>query len=101
MTTAVIFVPAVGHIIQQADWCFTHAKEKGYKVEGFVPGNWRAACDLMFRTAAGVLVYPPGALDLNREPRGEVALPPGQAPAANAPEVSGSILRRRRPNQIY
>jgi hypothetical protein len=78
VTSAVIFVPAVGHMIMHADWCYEYAKRMGYPVDAFVPGNWRAACELMYRTAAGVLIYPPGTLDPNREPRAEAALPPDQ-----------------------
>jgi hypothetical protein len=102
VTTAVIWVPAAGHVIQQADWCYEYAKAKGYHVEEFFPGNWRAACNMLLATAAGVLIYPSGTLDPNREPRTEVALPPGLTPGPpDVREVSGTLLRRRRPNQIY
>jgi hypothetical protein len=80
VTSAVIYVPQVGHMFMYADQCYRYAAAKGYHVVNFVPGNWRQAAALVVPGAAAsvLLVARHEHLDPQREPRLEIAVPDDQ-----------------------
>jgi hypothetical protein len=102
MTRAIVFVPPVEHMFMYADRCYEHAAANHYDVEGFVMGNWRQAAEILKAGYAEVLLYAREEhLDPHRKPRIERATPDLPTLQPDVQEVSRSMLRRRRPNQLY
>jgi hypothetical protein len=101
MTRAIVFVPPVAHMFMYADQCYEHAAARHYDVESFVMGNWRQAAEILQAGLADVLLYARDEhLDPHRKPRIERATPDLPTLQPDVQEVSRSMLRRRRPNQI-
>lgn len=102
MVNTVIFVPNGAHMFMYADQCMTHAAANGYHITGLVTGDWGKAAGYVARGVAGVLLVARREhLDPHREPRVELALPGSALTGPDVREVSGSMLRRRRPNQLF
>ena len=94
LTSAVIFVPAVGQLAPHASRCADHCKARGYDIVGVVTGDWPAVLSMLRNgTAAVCVVSRRDHLAPTAEPRIEIAR---ATPHPAGERKSSRYLRPRR-----